>query len=106
MGAIHGLANSFLIRHRRHTSLGSNCEVLDELTQLLFIFEHFDEITGAQNHGKFLGRWKTRWTAIEGTRNYFNKITEELIEPADLQSAEDPSKIFPRNFRPKGRPDA
>jgi len=44
VGTIHGLANSFLIRYRHHTSLGSNYEVLDELTQLLFIFEHFDEV--------------------------------------------------------------
>ena len=29
----------------------------------------------------FLGRWSTKWTAIEGMRNYFNKITEELVDP-------------------------
>jgi len=84
------LANSFLLRYRHHTPLGNNYEVLDELTQLLFIFDHFSEIIGAQDNGRFLGRWKTRWTAIEGVRNYFNKITEELIDPDVLQASEDP----------------
>ena len=49
--------------------------------KLLFIFEHFDEIFGTEDNGLFLGRWRTRWTAIEGARAYFDKITEELIEP-------------------------
>lgn len=90
VGTIHGLANTFLLRYRHHTPLGNNYEVLDELTQLLFIFDHFSEIIGAQDNGRFLGRWKTRWTAIEGVRNYFNKITEELIDPDVLQASEDP----------------
>ena len=90
VGTIHGLANTFLLRYRHHTPLGNNYEVLDELTQLLFIFDHFSEIIGAQDNARFLGRWKTRWTAIEGVRNYFNKITEELIDPDVLQASEDP----------------
>jgi DNA helicase-2/ATP-dependent DNA helicase PcrA len=77
VGTIHGLANSFLLHYRHHTQLGNNYEVLDELTQLLFIFDHFDNVIGTQENGKYLGRWSTRWTAIEGVRNYFNKITEE-----------------------------
>ena len=89
VGTIHGLANSFLLRYRHHTPLGNNYEVLDELTQLLFIFDHFAEIIGTEENGKYLGRWSTRWTAIEGVRNYFNKITEEIIDPALLQSSED-----------------
>lgn len=90
VGTIHGLANSFLMRYRHHTPLGNNYEVLDELTQLLFIFDHFEEIIGTEQNGKYLGRWATRWTAIEGVRNYFNKTTEELIDPATLLSSEDP----------------
>ncbi|RLB35810.1 MAG: hypothetical protein DRH12_16380 [Deltaproteobacteria bacterium] len=90
VGTIHGLANSFLLHYRHHTPLGNNYEVLDELTQLLFIFDHFSEIIGAQDNGRFLGRWKTRWTAVEGVRNYFNKITEELIDPDVLQASENP----------------
>jgi DNA helicase-2/ATP-dependent DNA helicase PcrA len=91
VGTIHGICNDFLLRYRHRTSLGNNYEVLDELTQLFFIFDHFDEIIGPEEeNGKYLGRWTTRWTAIEGTRNYFNKITEELVNPDRLIRSREP----------------
>lgn len=90
VGTIHGIANEFLLRYRHHTSLGNNYEVLDELTQLLFIFDHFEEIVQLNENGKYFGRWSTRWNAIQGARNYFNKITEELIDQVVLQSSDDP----------------
>ena len=87
---IHGLCNNILGVHRHRTELGNSYETLDELTQLLFIFEHFDEIIGAENEGLFLGRWRTRWTAIEGTRGYLDKITEELVDAEQLLASTDP----------------
>jgi len=78
IGTIHGLCNRLLTEHRHRTPLGNNYETLDELTQLLFIFEHFDEIIGSQVNGQYLEKWNTKWAAIEGTRAYFDKITEEL----------------------------
>ena len=86
---IHGLCNRILTRHRHRTELGNNYETLDELTQLLFIFEHFAEIIGPEENGLYLGKWKTRWTAIEGARAYFDKITEELIDPAQISASPD-----------------
>jgi DNA helicase II / ATP-dependent DNA helicase PcrA len=86
---IHGFCNTLLTTHRHHTHLGSNYETLDELTQLLFIFDHFGEIIGDDQHGLFLGKWKTRWTAIEGAQGYFNKITEELVDPEALEASSD-----------------
>lgn len=41
---IHGLCNQILTQHRHRTDLGSNYETLDDLTQSLFIFDHFAEI--------------------------------------------------------------
>src|SRR5207253_2637231 len=38
----------------------------------------------------FLGHWKTRWTAIEGARGYFDKITEELVDPLTLTGSGSP----------------
>jgi DNA helicase-2/ATP-dependent DNA helicase PcrA len=87
---IHGLCNRILTRHRHRTELGNSYETLDELTQLLFIFEHFDEIIGAAENDLYLGKWKTRWTAIEGAHGYFDKITEELIDPAGLSASPEP----------------
>jgi len=90
VSTIHGLCNRLLIEYRHHTRLGSNYETLDELTQLLFIFDHFDEIIGPESDGQYLGKWTTRWTAIEGASGYFNKITEELVTPQDMLRSEDP----------------
>jgi len=90
VSTIHGLCNRVLTRHRHRTSLGHNYDTLDELTQLLFVFEHFDEIIGPPENDVYLGRWKTRWTAISGARGYFDKITEELVDPERLVDSEDP----------------
>ncbi len=98
---IHGLCNRFISKNRHHSSLGNNYETLDELTQLLFIFEHFDQIIGAPENGRFLHRWKTKWTAIEGARNYFDKITEELVEIDQLaESANLFSSIHASAYEP------
>ena len=90
VSTIHGLCSRFLIEHRHHTPLGSNYETLDEFTQLLFIFEHFDEIVTVAPDGRFLGRWTTKWGAIEGTCAYFNKITEELVDVEQMLNDTDP----------------
>ena len=90
VSTIHGLCNDILTRHRHRTSLGSNYQILDDLTQLLFLLEHFDDIIGPDEGGFYLGKWKTRWTAIEGVRSYFDKITEELVETGLLEDSEAP----------------
>jgi len=89
VSTIHGFCNRVLTQHRHRTELGQSFDTLDELTQLLFIFEHFDEIVGPPENHLFLGKWKTRWTAIEGARGYFDKITEELVDPAKLTGSAD-----------------
>jgi len=91
VGTIHSICNRYLTRFRHHTWLNNNYEVLDELTQALFLFEHFDEIVGeSETGGRYLGKWKTRWTAITGLLAFFNKITEELVDPANLVSSDEP----------------
>jgi len=90
ISTIHGLCNSILTKYRHWTILGNSYETLDDLTQLLFIFEHFSEIIGPKENDLYLSHWKTRWTAIEGARGYFNKITEELVNPDQLATSQDP----------------
>ena len=90
VSTIHSFCNRVLTQHRHRTELGHSFDTLDELTQLLFIFEHFDEIIGPPENDLFLLRWKTRWTAIEGARGYFDKITEELVDPEQLTRSTDP----------------
>jgi DNA helicase-2/ATP-dependent DNA helicase PcrA len=89
VGTIHGICNSLLMDHRHRTPLGNNYETLDELTQLLFIFDHFDEIVGPEINGTYMGRWRTKWTAIEGLCAYLNKITEELVDSDSLARSSD-----------------
>jgi len=90
VATIHGLCNGLLQRYRHRTRLSHSYETLDELTQLLFLFDHFDEIIGRGQDGSYLGRWHSRWAAIEGARDYFDKITEELIDPQALQNSQKP----------------
>ena len=89
VGTIHGICNRLLEENRHRTALGNNYETLDELTQLLFIFDHFEEIVGQEDKGTYLGRWKTKWSTIEQVSKYFNKITEELVDPTDLGKSAD-----------------
>ena len=90
VSTVHGFCNRVLTQHRHRTKLGHGFETLDELTQLLFIFENFAEIIGWPKNGYFLHRWKNRWTAIEGVRSYCDKITEELVDPEQLTRSVDP----------------
>src|SRR6266436_8126197 len=87
VGTIHGICNRIIAQHRHRTPLGSGYETLDDLSQLLFLFDHFDEICGADASPPYLSKWQTKWGAIEGMRNYFNKITEELVDPDALAGA-------------------
>lgn len=87
---IHSFCNRVLTQHRHRTALGHSYDTLDDLTQLLFIFEHFDQIIGPPENDLFLLRWKTRWTAIEGVRGYFDKITEELVDVERIARSGDP----------------
>ncbi|MEM4202690.1 MAG: ATP-dependent DNA helicase [Candidatus Methanomethylicaceae archaeon] len=91
ISTIHGLCNKLLQQYRHRTQIGHNYEILDDLTQLLFIYEHFDDIVGEPIENKYLGRWSIRWDAIKGVSEYFNKIAEELIDPEDLQKTTDKS---------------
>ena len=89
VSTIHGFCNRMLTHYRHHTELGHGYDTLDELTQLLFIFDNFDNIIEQDVNGYFLERWTTRWTAIEGAREYFNKITEEMVDPHQLITSDD-----------------
>jgi len=89
-GTIHGVCNEFVDRYRHLTPLGNGYEVLDELTQALFLFEHFGDVFGeVDDTDRYLGRWATKWTAISGIQRYLDKITEELIDPALLVTSGD-----------------
>jgi DNA helicase II / ATP-dependent DNA helicase PcrA len=94
VGTIHGVCNGFIQEFRHHTELGSNYRVLDELTQALFVYENFAEVIGEPDaNSQYLGKYVNRWGAIRYATEYFNEITEELVDPTQL--AADPS-VFVR----------
>ncbi len=88
ISTIHSFCNNYLKEFKHKTRLGNNFDVLDELTQYFFIFEHFDMIIGTKlkDSDRYLGKWKNKWTTIQKIVDFFNKITEELINPEDLIS--------------------
>ena len=89
VGTLHGLSHEFVELNRHHTRLASNFETLDDLTQKLFFFDKFDEIVPEQRDGKYFGTWSTKWSTIDFVIPYFDKITEELIDPAELSRDSD-----------------
>lgn len=84
IGTIHSLCDSFISKNITSTPLQKNHIILDNLTQQLFIYEHFEEIIGE----KFADRWKGKWETIRRIIPYFNKITEELIDSQKLKSGD------------------
>lgn len=86
-GTIHSICDTFNAKYIRYTPIKKNYTVLDDLTGPLFINEHFDEIIEPYKVGnRFFGRWLSKWDTISRIKRYFDKITEELIEPDDLIS--------------------
>lgn len=86
VGTIHSLCNDFIMKFLTYTPLRKGYIVLDELTQLFFVYENLDTIIQKTND-KYLGKWKSKWEAIESITLYFNKFTEELIEPERIFSS-------------------
>ncbi|HHR85713.1 MAG TPA: ATP-dependent helicase [Candidatus Acetothermia bacterium] len=89
LGTIHSIANGYLREFRHYTATGSVGDVLDDLTQHLFIYEHREEIIGEPVNGKYFGRWSSRWHTIKALAAHFNKITEEIVDPQALAAADD-----------------
>lgn len=90
IGTIHSICDKFNNIYINQTPLKKNYTVLDDLTCSLFTNEHFDEIVGSFHDGdKYFGRWKSKWETIERLKSFFDKITEEIINPDDLIDSDD-----------------
>jgi len=89
-GTIHGICDNFNSTYIKQTPLKKNYTVLDDLTCSLFINEHFDEIIEPFHDGeKYFGRWKGKWDTISRIKTFYDKITEELIDPDNLENSKD-----------------
>ena len=89
-GTIHGICDTFNNTFIKQTPLKKNYTVLDDLTSLLFINEHFETIIEPFHDGdKYFGRWKGKWDTIDRVKKFYDKITEEIIDPDDLIASSD-----------------
>ena len=95
VGTLHGIAHELVELNRHHTPLASNFEVLDDLTQKLFLYDKFEEIIPEKREDKYFGSWATKWSTIDFLLPYFDKITEELIDANEMLKDQD---IFVREL--------
>jgi DNA helicase II / ATP-dependent DNA helicase PcrA len=85
IGTIHGICETYISKYIKHTELNKNFVVLDELTSSLFINEHADQVLEPfKDDKKYFDRWQSKWRTIGYLKSYFDKITEEIIDPNGL----------------------
>lgn len=89
VGTIHGICHEILNRHRHHTKLGNSFQILDGLTQQLFLFEQFETVFGPPVNDLFLGEMVHQVDRYR--RRYF--ILQQNHRGADRR---DPPSILPR----------
>ncbi|MFQ5910881.1 MAG: UvrD-helicase domain-containing protein, partial [Thermoplasmata archaeon] len=85
VGTVHSICNNLIDEYLDRVYLVRGYEVLDDLTQLLFLHEHYYEVIRkpaplASGH----------WASIEEAARYFDRITEECVDPTDLVESGDP----------------
>ena len=85
INTIHGLCNDFILENLSYTKLKKGYKILDEISQMLFLNESFNEIFPQEN-GLYLGKWASKWLTIQESVAYLNKITEEMIELERLEN--------------------
>jgi len=90
IGTIHSICDNYINQFIRHTPLSRNYNVLDDLTNSLFINEHWSEIGEPyKSKGRFFGKWRSKWDSINKIKPFFDKITEEIINPDELINSGD-----------------
>lgn len=92
-GTIHSICNDIILDNINDiteiSGLNKNYSVLEELTQILFIFQNFEFIFGEEINNKYLNKWSSKWNTIKRTIPFFNKITEECIDVEKLSQDPD-----------------
>jgi len=101
-GTIHGVCNTVIKRHLHATNLGNNFDLLNETTQLLFIYQNFSDIVAdfdASEQKYISGKYKSKWETIKGLASYFDKITEEMIDPNQvIYDPDDKTRLIAESY--------
>ncbi len=90
LGTIHSICDVYINQFLRYTPLSKNYTILDDLTNTLFINEYWGDLGEPFKIGRcYFGRWKSKWESINRIKQFFDKITEEIIDPNKLMQSSD-----------------
>ena len=92
ISTIHGLCSRILRSHAKRAGLRSDFAVLNEDEQWRLLSRHYDDIFGPdldvlEREG---WRWKEPHLVMRHGRKYFERLCDELIDPAELVHSHDP----------------
>ncbi|MBC8390151.1 MAG: ATP-dependent helicase [Candidatus Cloacimonetes bacterium] len=91
-GTIHSICNKIIEDNIDISGFMKNYDILDEITQYLFINDNFKALFVQLEFGElYLNKWPTKYKtrAIQESIQYLNKITEENISIVDLKKSKE-----------------
>jgi DNA helicase-2/ATP-dependent DNA helicase PcrA len=93
IGTIHSICAELINEYIDETWLVKGYEVLDELTQQLFLHEYFYDIIGKPEPLS-----TSHWGAIKQAVKYFTKITEDLVDVDRMKKSDDHLASIARKY--------
>jgi DNA helicase-2/ATP-dependent DNA helicase PcrA len=85
VGTIHSICQDIINENLDETWLTKGYDVLDDITQQLFLYEHYYE-----SIMKPEPLAKSKWPSIRSGIEYFSKITEDIIDVGKMLKSGDP----------------
>ena len=81
---LHGLCGRLFRPHSRRVGLRSGFHLMNEDERRELLDRHFDEVFGPDLPGLERGRWRLPATVVRNSAKYFDRISDELIDPWEL----------------------
>ena len=91
LGTFHSICLRLLEDYREYTRLKRSFTLLDQFDQQYFIYQRIKEFRSIADSQLVMGDDQTgRWTQSEQLLKWLNKVSEEALDPTDLDAAPDP----------------
>ena len=84
VGTIHSVCQDIINENLDETWLTKGYDVLDDITQQLFLYEHYYESVMKPEPLA-----KSKWSSIRAAVEYFSKITEDMVDVDKMLKSED-----------------
>jgi DNA helicase II / ATP-dependent DNA helicase PcrA len=92
VGTLHSIFLRILDDHREFTRLKRNYRILDQFDQRYLIFRHLRDLMNGAGVADLLGAGqRSNWDLAESAVAYVNKVSEELLDVAQLKAAPEPA---------------